>query len=369
MLFCDLRSQYRDYQTEIQEAFADVLKDTSFIQGHQVKLLEGELAHYTGVKHCVTCGSGTDALVLALKATGIGEGDEVITTPFSFFATAEAISMCGAVPRFVDIEPDSYNIDPTLIEGAITPKTRAITPVSLFGQTPAMDDIQQIAKRHRLTVIEDAAQSFGATYRGRFSCAMSTVAGTSFYPTKPLGCYGDGGALFTDDDAVAEAARQLANHGQQARNTHVSIGMNSRLDTLQASVLRVRLAHLDEELAERELIAQRYISALSGIEGFVLPAVKDDRTSVWAQFTIQVPDRAAFREHLSSLGVPTAVYYEVPIYRQPVYAHLDVDPADFPVTEQVCRHVVSLPMSSHISLDDQNRVIAAVNEFVLSGCG
>lgn len=363
MLFCDLQSQYRAYKQEIDDAIGEVMAQTNFIQGEPVKLLEEELSDYLGVHHCVTCANGTDALVLALMAVGVGPGDEVITSPFTFFATAEAVSVIGATPVFVDIEPDTYNIDPHRIEEKITPRTKAILPVSIFGQPASMDEILTIANQHELPVIEDAAQSFGATYRGRHSGALSTVGCTSFYPTKPLGCYGDGGALFTDDETIAARAKEYANHGQRERNQHSRIGMNSRLDTIQAAILRIRLSHLDAELATRQRIAERYCAAMPGADGAVAPQIRGDRRSAWAQFSIQLSDRDRFRQHLLALGIPTAVYYERPIYRQEVYAELHADPSHFPVTEELCQRVVSLPMSSHLTSDGQEAVIAAMDSY------
>lgn len=363
MLFCDLQCQYRAYKQEMEDAIGEVMTQTNFIHGEPVKLLEEELAAYLGVRHCVTCANGTDALVLSLMAIGVGPGDEVITSPFTFFATAEAVSAVGATPVFADIEPDTYNLDPNRIKEKITPQTRALLPVSIFGQPASMDEIVAIANEHGLDVIEDAAQSFGARYLGRRSGALSTVGCTSFYPTKPLGCYGDGGALFTDDYEIATKAREYANHGQSERNKHTRIGMNSRLDTIQAAVLRVRLSHLENELSARQTIAERYLAALQGANGVVPPRVRQDRSSVWAQFSIQLSERERFRQHLAAQGVPTAVYYEKPIYKQEVYAELQADPSQFPVTEELCQRVVSLPMSSHLTSDSQAAVIAAMDSY------
>jgi UDP-2-acetamido-2-deoxy-ribo-hexuluronate aminotransferase len=363
MNFCDLQAQYAAYRDEVNGALSEILEQTSFIQGQPVKLLETELAAYVGVKHCVSCANGTDALVLALLALNVGPGDEVITSPFSFFATAEAISACGAKPVFADIEPDTYNLAPDKVEERITEQTKALLPVSIFGQPASMQELLALAERYELSVIEDGAQSFGATYQSRRSCGLSEVGCTSFYPTKPLGCYGDGGALFTDDDGIAERARVLANHGQAGRNNHTQIGMNSRLDTMQAAVLRIRLSHLDDELSNRQRVADRYTEVLKMAESPVLPQVKNDRTSAWAQYSIQVAGRDSFRAHLSSKDVPTAVYYELPIYRQKVYEHLSVDPAEFPVTENLCRKVVSLPMSSHLTPEIQEKVIEALQSY------
>jgi UDP-2-acetamido-2-deoxy-ribo-hexuluronate aminotransferase len=362
MRFIDLKPQYEALKSEIDAAMQGVVESTMFIMGDEVSSLETELAAHVGAEHCVSCASGTDALVLALQAAGVGTGDEVITSPFSFFATAEAISTVGATPVFVDIEADTYNMDALQLQAKVSPRTRAILPVSIFGQPADMHAINDIAASAGAVVIEDAAQSFGAEYEGRKSCAVSTIGCTSFFPTKPLGCYGDGGALFTDDGELAARMRLLRNHGQNARYRHSDIGMNSRLDALQAAVLRVKLRHFDEHLAMRQDVAKRYSAALAGTPGLVLPTVKSGRTSAWAQYSVQAPDRERFIAALGEAEVPTAVHYPMPIYRQEAYAFLQVDPADYPVTETVCARIVSLPLYPFMSVSDQDRVASTVRE-------
>jgi UDP-2-acetamido-2-deoxy-ribo-hexuluronate aminotransferase len=362
MRFINLKPQYEALKSEIDAAMQGVVESTMFIMGDEVSSLENELAAYVGTEHCVSCASGTDALVLALQAAGVGPGDDVITSPFSFFATAEAISTVGATPVFVDIEADTYNLDATQLQGKVSARTKAILPVSIFGQPADMDAVNEIAQSAGAVVIEDAAQSFGAQFDGRKSCALSAIGCTSFFPTKPLGCYGDGGALFTDDGDLAARTRLFRNHGQNARYRHSDIGMNSRLDALQAAVLRVKLRHFDEHLSMRQEVAARYTEALTGVPELVLPTVKASRTSAWAQYSVQAPDRERFISALAEADVPTAVHYPLPIYRQEAYASLGVDPSDFPVTEAVCARIVSLPLYPFMEKSDQDRVAAAVRE-------
>lgn len=362
--FIDLKSQYLAYKDEIDGAMARVVDSCGFIQGPEVAALESELSEYTGVKHCITCSSGTDALLIALLTLGIQQGDEVITTPFSFFATAEVVSLLGAHPVFADIDAHTYNIQADLIESNITEKTKAIIPVNLYGQPADMDKINDIAERRGLFVIEDAAQSFGSVYRGKKSCGLATIGCTSFYPAKPLGCFGDGGALFTDDDELAAAARCLMNHGQDAGYRHSRIGINGRLDALQAAVLRVKLAHFDEELAARERVAERYSAALES-SAFNPPRILPDRTSVFAQYTVRTEQRDTFRSFLKEHGVPSAVHYPLPIYRQEAYLKLwsnkiESYAASCPNTEAAAREVVSLPFGPFLSEEAQERVIEAI---------
>lgn len=362
MRFIDLKPQYEALKSEIDGAMQAVVESTMFIMGDEVSSLESELAAYVGTEYCVSCASGTDALVLALQAAGVGPGDEVITSPFSFFATAEAISTVGATPVFVDVEADTYNLDASQISAKVSRRTKAILPVSIFGQPADMDAVNTIAKSAGAVVIEDAAQSFGAQYDGRKSCALSAIGCTSFFPTKPLGCYGDGGALFTDDGELAARTRLLRNHGQNARYRHSDIGMNSRLDALQAAVLRVKLRHFDEHLSMRQEVAARYTETLAGVPGLVLPTVRAGRTSAWAQYSVQAPDRERFIAALAEAEIPTAVHYPMPIYRQEAYASLGLDPSDFPVTEAVCERIVSLPLYPFMERGDQDGVVAAVRE-------
>jgi UDP-2-acetamido-2-deoxy-ribo-hexuluronate aminotransferase len=367
MQFVDLKSQYRAIQQDMDARIHAVLEHGQYILGPEVFELEAKLAERAGVRHCISCASGTDALLLALMALGIGPGDEVITSPFTFFATGEMIALLGAVPVMADIESETYNLDPSLIEARITPRTRAIMPVSLYGQPAAMDEINAIAARHGLPVIEDAAQSFGSTYRGRPSCGLSTIGCTSFFPSKPLGAYGDGGACFTSDDALAQAMRELRNHGQQRRYEHARIGINGRMDTLQAAILLAKLAVFDAELAARDRAAQAYTHALAevALSGLVrTPLVRAGNTSAWAQYTLEVDDRESVVAALSADGVPTAVHYPVPMHRQPVFAGLGVGEGSLPVAERAAARVISLPMHPYLGDEDIQRVAGAVSRAV-----
>jgi len=358
--FIDLKSQYQALKPQIQERINRVLEHGQYIMGPEVGELEERLADYVGVKHCIAVSSGTDSLLIAMMALGIGQGDEVITTPFTFIATGEMIALLGATPVFVDIDPRTYNIDPEKIEAAITPKTRAIMPVSLYGQCSDMDAINAIADRHGLPVIEDGAQSFGATYKGRKSCGLSTIGSTSFFPSKPLGGYGDGGALFTDNDDLAKAMREIRVHGQDRRYHHPRIGLNGRLDTLQAAILLVKLDRFDWEVEQRQLIGARY-SELIGKDhpGIVLPYIESHNTSVYAQYTIQVDDREKVVSEFKSAGIPTAVHYPVPLNSQPAYA-TTCGGGDTAVSEHVAGRVISLPMGPDLSDSDQDRIVAAL---------
>jgi UDP-2-acetamido-2-deoxy-ribo-hexuluronate aminotransferase len=366
--FIDLKAQYAAYREELDEAMARVVRSGGFVQGPEVVALEAELAAYVGARHCVSCASGTDALYIALRALDIGPGDEVITTGFSFFATAGAISLVGAVPVFADIDPATCNIDPRRIGTLITDRTKAILPVGLYGQCADMDAISAIAGRRGLAVVEDAAQSFGATYRGRRSCSLGRISCTSFYPAKPLGSFGEGGALFTSDDGLAIRMRQIMNQGQRAGYDHVTVGINGRLHALQAAVLRVKLAHFDDELILRQKVAARYRSALAGIAGLALPVVLDGGDSVYAQYTVRTKQRATLREHLSALGVPTAVHYPKPIYRQEAYAHFGQEWLEramelCPNCELAAGEVLSLPFGPFLSELDQERVCSGLRAF------
>jgi len=355
MQFIDLRTQYRQLEGRINARIRQVLDHGRYILGPEVGELEERLAEYVGVKHCIGLSSGTDALLVSMMALDIGPGDEVITTPFSFIATGEMIALIGARPVFVDIDPRTYNLDPDRIEAAITPRTRAILPVGLYGQCAEMDAIDAVARRHDLPVIEDAAQSFGAVHRGRRSCALSTIGCTSFFPSKPLGCYGDGGACFTDDEALAARIRQLSVHGQDRRYHHPRIGINGRLDTLQAAVLLAKLDTFPHEVAARERIGGRYTEHLA--DQVHVPYIEPHNRSVYAQYTIQVPTRDAFAERLKEAGIPTAVHYPLPLTSQPALA----DPtAEAPNATAAAGRVLSLPMSPWLTRDDQDAVIAAV---------
>lgn len=359
MQFIDLKSQYAALKSEIDAGIQRVLDHGQYIMGPEVKALETALASFVGVRHCITVASGTEALLIALMALDLKPGDEVITTPFTFAATAEVIVLLGAKPVFVDIEPDTCNIDPTLVEAAITPKTRAIMPVSLYGQVADIEAINAIAARHRLPVIEDAAQSFGASYQGRRSCGVSTVGCTSFFPSKPLGCYGDGGAIFTDDDALAQAAREIRVHGQSARYTHTRVGVGGRMDTLQCAVVLAKLPRFAWELERRRQLGARYQQLLAPLvtEGRLrLLGVRPDRDCVWGQYTVFVNDRARVQAALQAEGVPTAVHYPKPMHHQAAYAAYATADA-CPHSVAAGQQVMSLPMSPDLSEADQDRVI------------
>ena len=356
MQFTDLKTQYAALKTSVDARIQRVLDHGQYILGPEVAELETALATFTGSKHCITVASGTEALLIALMALDIQPGDEVITTPFTFAATAEMIVLAGGKPVFVDVEADTANIDVRLIEAKLTPRTKAIMPVGLYGQVADMQEINLIAARHGLAVIEDAAQSFGALYQGRRSCALSTFGATSFFPSKPLGCYGDGGALFTDDDRLAKAAREIRVHGQSGRYHHTRVGVGGRLDTLQAAVLLAKLERFEWELTRRAEIGARYGQLLAGVEQIT---VRPDRNSVYAQFTVLVDSRADVQATLKAAGVPTAVHYPKPLNLQPAYAKYCC-PECCPVSSRLAARVLSLPMSADLSQGDQDVVAAAV---------
>jgi UDP-2-acetamido-2-deoxy-ribo-hexuluronate aminotransferase len=356
--FIDLKRQYAALRDEIGQRMQRVLDHGQFIMGPEVGELEAALAAHTGAKHCVTVASGTEALLIALMALGLRPGDEVVTTPFTFAATAETIVLLGGRPVWVDIEPDTCNIDASKIEAAITPRTKAIMPVSLYGQVADMDEINAIGARHGIPVIEDAAQSYGATYKGRRSNNLSTFGCTSFFPSKPLGCYGDGGAIFTSDDALAQAAREIRVHGQGARYVHTRVGVGGRMDTLQCAVVLAKLGRLDWELARRREIGARYHARLAALDLQTL-AVRPDRDSVWGQYTVRVKERARVQAALAEAGVPTAVHYPRPLHRQPAYESFG-DPQSCPVAIAASEEVMSLPMSADLSDADFERVVAAL---------
>ena len=359
MQFIDLKAQYAALKTSIDARIQRVLDHGQYIMGPEVRELEEALAAYTGARHCVTVASGTEALLISLMALDLKPGDEVITTPFTFAATAEMIVLLGGWPVFVDIEPDTCNIDARLIEAAITPRTRAIMPVSLYGQVADMDAINAIACRHGLSVIEDAAQSFGASYQGRRSCNLSTFGCTSFFPSKPLGCYGDGGAIFTNDDVLALACRELRVHGQSARYTHTRVGVGGRMDTLQCAVVLAKLERFEWELQQRLAIGARYHDLLAAVPGVQRLAVRPDRDCVWGQYTVLVPDRARVHAALQEAGIPTAVHYPRPLHRQPAYEAF-ASARGLPHSELAAERVLSLPMSADLSTSDQDRVLVAL---------
>lgn len=359
--FIDLKVQYRALQSDIRVRIDRVLEHGQYVMGPEVAELEERLAAYVGVRHCVSASSGTDTLLIAMMALGIGRGDEVITTPFTFIATGEMIALLGATPVFVDIDPRTCNLDPEKIEAAISPRTRAVMPVSLYGQCADMDAINAIADRHKLPVIEDAAQSFGARYKGRRSCGLSTIGSTSFFPSKPLGAYGDGGALFTNDNQLAKAMREIRVHGQDRRYHHPRIGINGRLDTLQAAVLLAKLNRFDWEVARREEIGRRYSQRIvTTCPGVVTPTISPWNTSVYAQYTIQVGQRDAIAAALNAAGIPTAVHYPVPLHRQAAFAGIDCCRAPLPAAEMAASLVLSLPMGPDLDDVDQDRIVAAL---------
>jgi len=360
--FIDLKSQYRSMKPEIQARIDAVLEHGQYIMGPEVGELEEKLASYTGANYCITVASGTEALLISLMALGIKPGDEVITTPFTFVATAEVIVLLGAKPVFVDIEADTCNIDASKIEDKITVKTRAIMPVSLFGQPADMDAINDIASRYGdIPVIEDAAQSFGATYKGNKSCNLSTVGCTSFFPSKPLGCFGDGGAIFTNDDSIAKACREIRVHGQSQRYVHTRVGVGGRMDTLQCAILLAKLKNFDWEVEERKRIGQLYNELFDEASISYIKQCKD-RSSVFAQYTIFSRDREVLQQSLNALGIPTAVHYPVPLNKQPAYRDLCCSGCT-PVSNQVAKQVLSLPMGAYLRDTDQATIVKGVLNF------
>jgi UDP-2-acetamido-2-deoxy-ribo-hexuluronate aminotransferase len=357
MEFIDLKAQYQASRDLINARIQAVLDHGQYIMGPEVAELEARLAEYTGARHCVTVSSGTEALLIALMALDIKPGDEIITTPFSFIATAEVIVLLGATPVFADIDPATCNIDAGQIEALITPRTRAIMPVALYGQPADMDAINAIAQRHGLPVIEDAAQSFGATYRGRKSCNLSTIGCTSFFPSKPLGCYGDGGALFTSDDAIAAAAREIRVHGQSRRYVHTRVGVGGRMDTLQCAIVLAKLERFEWELEQRQRAGAAYDALLSGRVQLV--GRHRDRTSAFAQYTVVLDERERVQAALHAQGIPTAVHYPVPMHLQPAYAGLAVG-GPCPVASDMAAKVMSLPMGPYLDHAEARQVAECV---------
>jgi len=349
--FIDLKAQQALIKDKIDANIQRVLAHGQYILGPEVAELEEKLAVFVGAKYCISVANGTDALQIAQMALGIGPGDEVITPGFTYIATAETVALLGAKPVYVDVDPRTYNLDPHLLEAAITPRTKAIIPVSLYGQCADFDAINAIAARHGIPVIEDAAQSFGATYKGKRSCNLTTIACTSFFPSKPLGCYGDGGAIFTNDDELAKVMRQIARHGQDRRYHHIRVGVNSRLDTLQAAILLPKLEIFPRELEQRERVSQDY-SRLLDEAGIAAPFVEVHNLSAWAQYTVQVSDRDRMQDLLKVAGIPTAVHYPIPLNRQPAVKD---DTTRLPVGDAIAERVMSLPM--HPYLDEAAQVL------------
>lgn len=356
--FIDLKAQQHRIKDKIDAGIQNVLTHGQYILGPEVIELEEKLAAYVGAKHCITCANGTDALQIVQMAFGIGPCDEVITPGFTYIATAETVALLGAKPVYVDVNPKTYNLDVEKLEAAITPRTKAIIPVSLYGQCADFDAINAIAAKYGIPVIEDAAQSFGATYKGRKSCNLSTVACTSFFPSKPLGCYGDGGAIFTSNDELAKVIRQIARHGQDKRYHHIRVGVNSRLDTIQAAILLPKLEILDDEMQARQKVAETYNQLFNRAGIHTTPHLESHNTSAWAQYTIQVDNRAEVQEKLKAQGIPTAVHYPIPLNKQPAVADESVI---LPVGDAIAERVMSLPMHPYLSNDQIFQIIQPLN--------
>jgi UDP-2-acetamido-2-deoxy-ribo-hexuluronate aminotransferase len=362
MDFIDLKTQQALIKSNIDRNISNVLDHGKYIMGPEIAQLEEQLANYVGVEHCIGVSSGTDALLVAMMALGIGHGDEVITTPFTFIATGEMIALLGAMPVFVDIDPRTYNIDPAKITSAITPKTKAIMPVSLYGQCAEFDAINQIAEQHKIPVIEDGCQSFGATYKDRFSCGLSTIGCTSFFPSKPLGGYGDSGACFTNDDGLAKVMREIRVHGQDRRYHHPRIGLNARMDTIQAAILLAKFELFPDEVIARARIGEQYTKLLNDAQlkagenaaKVEPPYIESYNTSVFAQYTVLVENRSALQERLKQNNIPTAVHYPVPLHQQPA---LQLDVNDLGVAEQVSEKVMSLPMHPYLEQNDLQIIV------------
>jgi len=360
MQFIDLKSQQVRIREDIEARIQKVLDHGQYILGPEIKEMEEMLASYVGVKHCVGASSGTDTLLIALLALGIGPGDEVITVPYTWISTAEMIALVGAKPVFVDIEESTMNMNASLLESAITDKTKAIMPVGIYGQTSDMKEICGIAERHgSIPIIEDAAQSFGATHHDKKSCALSEIGSTSFFPSKPLGCYGDGGALFTDDDEIAEIMRQIRVHGQMKKHHHPRLGINGRLDSIQAAIVMAKMAIFDEEILKRQAVAEAYNARLDR-DDITLPEVAPHNTSVYAQYTILCEDRDSVQIALKKAEIPAVPYYAVPLHLQPVFNDLGHAKGDFPVTEMVSDRCLSLPMNPYLTEEEIDRVCKAV---------
>ena len=354
--FIDLKAQQARLKDKIEAGIQNVLTHGQYILGPEVAELEEKLAAYVGTKYCITCANGTDALQIAQMAFGIGPGDEVITPGFTYIATAETVAILGATPVYVDVNPKTYNLDVEQLEAAITPRTKAIIPVSLYGQCADFDAINAIAAKYNIPVIEDAAQSFGATYKGRKSCNLTTVACTSFFPSKPLGCYGDGGAIFTNDDELAKVIRQIARHGQDRRYHHIRVGVNSRLDTIQAAILLPKLEILDDEMRARQRVAETYTELFNETGIDTTPFIEAHNQSAWAQYTIQVDNRSEVQEKLKAQGIPTAVHYPIPLNKQPAVADVN---AVLPVGDAVAERVMSLPMHPYMLGTNLAKIVRA----------
>jgi UDP-2-acetamido-2-deoxy-ribo-hexuluronate aminotransferase len=357
--FANLQLQYQKYKADIDTNIQAVLNKSNYIMGEEVHELERALEEFTGAKHAITCSSGTDALLLAMMAMDIQPGDEIITTPFTFIATAETIALMKARPMFVDIEPDTFNIDANLIETAITDKTKAIMPVSLYGQPADMDTIQAIANKYNLKVIIDGAQSFGSTYNDKTDSNLGDMSTTSFFPAKPLGCYGDGGAVFTNNDEYAKTIKMMRVHGQNKRYHHKYIGMGGRLDTIQAAILLAKLPYYPQELADRQQVVQLYTDAL--FDTLQTPVIKSNRSSAWAQYTVRVNNRDTLQAKLKANGIPTAVHYPMPLHLQECFQYLNYKHGDFPISEKASNEVMSLPMNPFLAEEEVRYISKMLN--------
>lgn len=360
MQFIDLNAQQELIRNQIDINIKNVLNHGQYIMGPEIKELEEKLADFVGVKYCIAVSSGTDALLIAMMSLGIGQNDEVITTPFTFIATGEMIALLGAKPVFVDIDPQTYNIDTNQIELAISSKTKAIIPVSLYGQCADMDEINAIAKKHKISVIEDGAQSLGATYKGRQSCSLSTIGCTSFFPTKPLGGYGDSGACFTNDNELAKIMREIRVHGQDRRYHHPKVGLNGRMDTIQAAILLAKLDIFQDEIKKRAEIGERYTRLITeNCKQITSPKISESNTSVYAQYTIQVDEREKVIDRLKQVGIPTAIHYPVPLNLQP---SLQTDEFDVKTAVDLSAKVVSIPMHPYLAEQEQQKIVNALLE-------
>ena len=367
----DLKTQYEKIKTEVDSAIQQVIENTTFINGPEVKSFQADLEKYLGVKHVIPCANGTDALQIAMMALDLKPGDEVITANFTYVATAEVIALLGLTPVLVDVYPDTFDINIEAIEKAITPKTKAIVPVHLFGQCANMEAIMQLALKHKLYVIEDTAQAIGADFtfsngETKKAGTIGTVGCTSFFPSKNLGCYGDGGAIYTNDDVLAAKLRMIANHGQSVQYVHDSIGVNSRLDSIQAAILRVKLKHLDEYAAARNKAADYYDKAFANHPNLKTPVRVKNSNHVFHQYTLQLKnvDRSALREFLSANGVPAMIYYPIPLHMQKAYTDARYKAGDFPVTEALCASVISLPMHTELTEDTLSYITSKVLAFI-----
>jgi len=359
--FAKLQYQYQLYKNEIDEAIQKVLNHGKYIMGPEVNELEENLSKFTGAKNSITCSSGTDALILAMMALDIKPGDEIITTPFTFIATAETIAFLGAKPVFVDIDEITYNIDPKKIEEKITSKTKGIISVSLYGQPSDLDEINEIVKKHNLFHIVDGAQSFGATYKEKAEVNFCDIYTTSFFPAKPLGCFGDGGAVLTNNDELATKIKMLRVHGQNKRYHHKYIGMGARMDTIQCAIVNVKLKYYDKDLKLRQEVAQKYSEKLQNLD-IVLPTIKDDRTSAFAQYSIRIKNRDEIQIKLKENGIPTAVHYPMPLHLQECFSYLGYKKGDFPISEKISNEIMSLPMNPYVSEKEMEYILKGFND-------